>query len=76
MELINENQAPIVKITNLSFSYEKKKENITGLNCIIPPNAKVILAGANGAGKRPEVGPAPSMNALFVVTVWKATGKK
>lgn len=51
MELINENQAPIVKITNLSFSYEKKKENITGLNCIIPPNAKVILAGANGAGK-------------------------
>ena len=51
MERINEKQAPIVKIRNLSFSYEKKKENIKGLDCIIPPNAKVILAGANGAGK-------------------------
>lgn len=42
---------PVVNIQNLNFSYDKDKPNISGLNCVIPPNAKVILVGANGAGK-------------------------
>lgn len=42
---------PVVTIKNLSFSYDKGKKNIDGLDCVIPPNSKVILVGANGAGK-------------------------
>lgn len=43
---------PVVTIKNLNFSYDKGgKQNLIGLNCVIPPNAKVILVGANGAGK-------------------------
>ena len=42
---------PVVTIKNLTFSYEEGKPNIVGLDCVIPPNAKVILVGANGAGK-------------------------
>lgn len=42
---------PVVNIHNLNFAYEKGGENIVNLNCIIPKKAKVILAGANGAGK-------------------------
>ena len=42
---------PVVNIQNLNFSYDQDKPNISGLNCVIPPNSKVILVGANGAGK-------------------------
>jgi CCR4-NOT complex subunit CAF16 len=43
---------PVVNIRNLTFAYETGgRKNINGLNCVIPPNAKVILVGANGAGK-------------------------
>jgi CCR4-NOT complex subunit CAF16 len=42
---------PVVCIKNLSFSYDKGKKNIDGLDCVVPPNSKVILVGANGAGK-------------------------
>ena len=42
---------PVVCIKNLTFSYDKGKKNIDGLDCVIPPNSKVILIGANGAGK-------------------------
>jgi ABC-type Mn2+/Zn2+ transport system ATPase subunit len=43
---------PIVNIKNLNFSYETGgKPNLIGLNCVIEPNSKVILVGANGAGK-------------------------
>lgn len=51
MELINEKQTPVVNIRNLSFSYDKEQQNITGVDCVVAPNSKVILAGANGAGK-------------------------
>jgi ABC-type bacteriocin/lantibiotic exporter with double-glycine peptidase domain len=41
-----------VDIENLTFSYDLNKDpNIVGLNCKIEPNSKVILVGANGAGK-------------------------
>ena len=41
-----------VNIQNLTFSYEANKEpNIVGLSCIIEPNSKVLLVGANGAGE-------------------------
>lgn len=41
-----------VHIKNLTFSYESNHEpNIIGLSCIIEPNSKVLLVGANGAGK-------------------------
>lgn len=44
---------PIVNIKNLSFSYDKnsEKKNLNGLDCRIEPNSKIILVGANGAGK-------------------------
>lgn len=42
---------PVVNIKNLNFAYEKGCKNIVNLNCKIPKNAKVILVGANGAGK-------------------------
>jgi len=41
----------VVNIRNLSFSYDPGTPNIVGLNCLIPPNAKIVLIGANGAGK-------------------------
>jgi CCR4-NOT complex subunit CAF16 len=44
-------EKPIVTIKNLDFSYDVGKPNIKGLDCVIPPNSKVILVGANGAGK-------------------------
>jgi len=44
---------PVVSIKNLDFTYNKesKTKNIIGLNCKIEPNSKIILVGANGAGK-------------------------
>jgi CCR4-NOT complex subunit CAF16 len=42
---------PVVCIKNLNFSYDKGKPNIVGLNCVIQPNSKIVLVGANGAGK-------------------------
>ena len=42
---------PVVSIRNLAFSYDEGKPTIQGLDCVIPPNSKVILVGANGAGK-------------------------
>ncbi|KAL7439505.1 hypothetical protein ACHAXM_006744 [Skeletonema potamos] len=42
----------IVTVKNLNFSYTpSKSQDLVNLNCIIPPNSKVILVGANGAGK-------------------------
>jgi len=41
----------VATIKNLTFSYEPNKKNIEGLNCMIPGNAKILLVGANGAGK-------------------------
>ena len=47
-----ERARPQVNIKNLSFSYDTGgRLNIDGLDCVIPPNSKVILVGANGAGK-------------------------
>lgn len=42
---------PVVTIRNLNFAYNKGSPNLVALNCVIPPRARVILAGANGAGK-------------------------
>ena len=42
---------PVATIKNLTFSYEPSKKNIEGLNCTVPANAKILLVGANGAGK-------------------------
>lgn len=44
---------PVVSIRNLNFTYNKdsKSKNIINLNCKIEPNSKIILVGANGAGK-------------------------
>ena len=44
-------EKPLMKVKNLSFSYVPEKPNIAGLDCIIKPKQKVILVGANGAGK-------------------------
>lgn len=43
----------VVTVKNLNFSYTPKSKttDLVNLNCIIPPNSKVILVGANGAGK-------------------------
>merc|ERR1711966_478249 len=49
--------SPVVCIKNLNFAYDKDrrgnpiKQNINSLNCVVPPNCKLILVGANGAGK-------------------------
>jgi len=43
---------PVMSVKNLNFSYSPEKKNdLVDLNCIVPPNSKVILVGANGAGK-------------------------
>eukprot|EP00584_Thalassiosira_punctigera_P000151 CAMPEP_0172535652 /NCGR_PEP_ID=MMETSP1067-20121228/7561_1 /TAXON_ID=265564 ORGANISM="Thalassiosira punctigera, Strain Tpunct2005C2" /NCGR_SAMPLE_ID=MMETSP1067 /ASSEMBLY_ACC=CAM_ASM_000444 /LENGTH=667 /DNA_ID=CAMNT_0013320593 /DNA_START=121 /DNA_END=2124 /DNA_ORIENTATION=+ len=43
---------PLLTVKNLNFSYDpKKKKDLVDLNCVVPPNSKVILVGANGAGK-------------------------
>ena len=42
---------PVVSIKNLNFSYDAGKPNIVGLDCVIEPNSKLILVGANGAGE-------------------------
>lgn len=44
-------EKPVVSIKNLSFSYDKTKLQIQGVDCVLPPNSKVILVGPNGAGK-------------------------
>jgi CCR4-NOT complex subunit CAF16 len=49
----------ILTVQNLNFSYNSSSNNnaknnnndLHNLNCIIPPNSKVILVGANGSGK-------------------------
>lgn len=41
----------VINVANLNFSYKEQSNNLVNLNCIIPPNSKVILVGANGAGK-------------------------
>ena len=48
-----ENNKPVMSVKNLNFSYtpNSTKKDIVNLNCIVPPNSKVILVGANGAGK-------------------------
>lgn len=45
------NKKPVVSAKNLNFSYDENKPNLVGLNCVIEPNSKIILVGANGAGK-------------------------
>ncbi|KAL7530894.1 hypothetical protein ACHAXR_005023 [Thalassiosira sp. AJA248-18] len=47
------NNKNVMTVKNLNFSYtpNTKSKDIVNLNCIIPPNSKVILVGANGAGK-------------------------
>lgn len=42
---------PVMSVKNLNFSYTRERKDIVNLNCIVPPNSKVILVGANGAGK-------------------------
>jgi ATPase subunit of ABC transporter with duplicated ATPase domains len=40
-----------ISIKNLNFSYDAGKPNIVGLDCVIPPNSRAIIVGANGAGE-------------------------
>jgi ATPase subunit of ABC transporter with duplicated ATPase domains len=40
-----------ISIKNLNFSYDAGKPNIIGLDCVIKPNSRVIIVGANGAGE-------------------------
>lgn len=47
----NDSEKPVVTIKNLSFSYDKAKPQMQGVDCVLPPNSKVILVGPNGAGK-------------------------
>ena len=60
MAEFSEEEKPVVCIKNLTFSYGGLDKNLPsytgklacdGLDCVIPPNSKVILVGANGAGK-------------------------
>lgn len=44
-------EKPVVSIKNLCFSYDKTKKQMQGVDCVLPPNSKVILVGPNGAGK-------------------------
>lgn len=44
-------EKPVVSIKNLSFSYDKTRKQMQGVDCVLPPNSKVILVGPNGAGK-------------------------
>jgi CCR4-NOT complex subunit CAF16 len=46
-----ETEKPVVNIKNLNFCYDAGVPNIVGLDCVIKPNSKIILVGANGAGK-------------------------
>ena len=45
----------LITVQNLNFSYTTPTKpsslNLSNLHCIIPPKSKVILVGANGAGK-------------------------
>lgn len=41
----------VVTIKNLNFSYDMGKPNLFGLDCVLPPNSRVLLVGVNGAGK-------------------------
>jgi len=42
------NNKPLISVKNLNFSYTPDRKDIVNLNCIVPPNSKVILVGANG----------------------------
>jgi hypothetical protein len=48
----DESVKPVISIKNLNFSYDAGKPNIIGLDCVIQPNSKAILVGANGAGEQ------------------------
>lgn len=47
----DETVKPIISIKNLNFSYDAGKPNIIGLDCVLQPNSRAILVGANGAGE-------------------------
>ena len=52
MEFVDAGVKPVVCIKNLRFAYDKEgPKTFAGLDCVVPANAKVLLVGANGAGK-------------------------
>ena len=46
--IMDQNNKPVMSVKNLNFSYTPDRKDIVNLNCIVPPNSKVILVGANG----------------------------
>ena len=44
----HQNNKPVMSVKNLNFSYTPDRKDIVNLNCVVPPNSKVILVGANG----------------------------
>ena len=46
--IMDQNNKPVMSVKNLNFSYTSDRKDIVNLNCIVPPNSKVILVGANG----------------------------
>ena len=46
--IMDQNNKPLISVKNLNFSYTPDRKDIVNLNCIVPPNSKVILVGANG----------------------------
>ena len=42
---------PLIIAKNLNFSYIRGKPTISNLNVTVQPNSKILLVGANGAGK-------------------------
>lgn len=46
-----DSEKPVVTIKNLNFSFDKTRLQMQGVDCVLPPNSKVILVGPNGAGK-------------------------
>ncbi|TEU21186.1 thiol reductant ABC exporter subunit CydC [Oenococcus oeni] len=48
---LQENLHPDIKIDNLSFAYDSKKEVLKGINMNIPFGSKVAILGRSGVGK-------------------------
>jgi len=46
--IMDQNNKPVMSVKNLNFSYTSDRKDIVNLNCVVPPNSKVILVGANG----------------------------
>ena len=44
-------EAPILEVRNLSYSYDGKHSVLSGINFSLHPGEVFVILGANGAGK-------------------------